>query len=67
MPVYEYKCRRCENTFDVLQRLGENGENLKCPDCGERKPEKVFSAFASGQTGGGGYTPPVSSCSSSFG
>jgi len=66
MPVYEYKCRRCDHAVDILQRLGQSGENLMCPECGESKPEKVFSAFASGSAGGG-YTPPSSSCSSGFG
>jgi len=67
MPVYEYKCRRCGHKFEALQRLGENGENLKCPHCGESKPEKVFSTCASSQTGAGGYAAPTNSCNSGFG
>ncbi len=64
MPIYEYRCRSCEHTFDVLQRLGEDGKNLVCPQCGESEPEKVFSAFASG---GGETIAPSGGCSSGFG
>lgn len=61
MPVYEYKCDKCGHTFDVFQRIGDDGSELKCPVCGEAKPVKLFSAFAST---GGGLTPSFgeSSC-----
>ncbi len=65
MPIYEYKCRRCGCTFDVLQRLGENGTNLFCPECGGSEPERMFSAFASNR--GGGEAFPSGGCSSGFG
>ena len=47
MPIYEYKCEKCGHKFDVFQRIGEDGSNLECPICGEPKPDKLFSAFAS--------------------
>lgn len=45
MPIYEYKCKKCGNLFDVFQSIGASGENLNCPSCGEPKPERIFSAF----------------------
>jgi len=47
MPIYEYRCRGCGEVFDAFQRLGEDGEHLECPKCGTKKPEKLFSSFAS--------------------
>ena len=69
MPIYEYKCSSCGHRFDVLQRIGADGSDLKCPTCGTAKPEKMLSAFASsGATSGGSYSAPSGgSCSSGFG
>ena len=47
MPIYEYKCCTCEHRFSVLQRIGEENEHLRCEKCGEPKPIKQFSTFAS--------------------
>ena len=47
MPIYEYKCSACEHRFSVLQRIGEGNEHLHCEKCGESKPVKQFSTFAS--------------------
>ncbi|HEX9975262.1 MAG TPA: zinc ribbon domain-containing protein [bacterium] len=48
MPIYEYKCNKCENRFDVFQSIGASNENLNCPICGEPKPERLFSIFGAG-------------------
>ena len=47
MPIYEYRCRRCEKVFEKFQRIGEGGEKLACPYCGEKKPKKMISSFSS--------------------
>lgn len=33
MPLYEYRCRRCGSTFEVLQKA-KDGPPEKCPACG---------------------------------
>jgi putative FmdB family regulatory protein len=48
MPLYEYLCRGCGERFEVLQRLGANGDGVLCPGCGEEHPERVLSTFAAG-------------------
>lgn len=53
MPLYEYRCRSCDHRFEILQRLGENGDGLACPRCGAAAPAKQFSTFA-GIAGGSG-------------
>jgi putative FmdB family regulatory protein len=47
MPLYEYRCRDCGERFEVLQRLGQGGEDLTCPRCGEGRPERLLSTFSS--------------------
>jgi putative FmdB family regulatory protein len=47
MPIYEYRCRKCEKVFERFQRIGEGGDKLVCPYCGEKKPEKLISSFSS--------------------
>ena len=49
MPIYEYKCSKCGNLFDVFQSIGSSNENLNCPSCGEPKPDRIFSIFGSGK------------------
>ncbi len=50
MPIYEYKCKKCGNLFDVFQAVGATSEHLNCPSCGESKPDRIFSAFGTGNT-----------------
>jgi len=52
MPIYEYRCRVCDHKFEALQKIGEDGKNLKCPKCGGDNPTKVFSVFSSGESSG---------------
>jgi putative FmdB family regulatory protein len=60
MPIYEYNCEKCNHRFDALQKMGEDGKELKCPKCGAHNPAKVFSTFASGDNS----SKSSSSCSS---
>jgi putative FmdB family regulatory protein len=47
MPIYEYRCRKCEAIFERFQKVNEDGEFLTCPACGARRPEKILSCFSS--------------------
>lgn len=44
MPIYEYKCSKCAETFELLQR---SGEKAVCPKCGSQKLTKLLSVFSS--------------------
>ncbi|HEX2254573.1 MAG TPA: zinc ribbon domain-containing protein [Thermoanaerobaculia bacterium] len=46
MPLYEYRCDGCGHRFEVLQRMGEGGEDLLCPRCGAERPARQLSTFA---------------------
>ena len=47
MPIYEYRCRKCEVIFERFEKVSEGGESLTCPACGAKKPEKILSGFSS--------------------
>ncbi|MFQ3675789.1 MAG: zinc ribbon domain-containing protein [Endomicrobiia bacterium] len=43
MPIYEYKCKKCKNDFELLLY---QGEIPVCPKCNSKDVEKKFSVFA---------------------
>lgn len=49
MPIYEYRCRDCEETFEMLVRADTA---IVCPHCGSSVLDKLLSApiVLSGQT-----------------
>ena len=49
MPIYEYRCRTCNATFEALVR---GGNLVTCPHCGSSSLDKLLSApvMLSGQT-----------------
>ncbi len=57
MPLYEYVCENCGQTFTVLQPVGEGSENVRCPYCDSNEVKKIFSPFASffGSSGDSGW------------
>ncbi len=53
MPIYEYRCDKCQHQFEALQSVGADGEHLICPQCDAPAPKKVLSVFASSAPAGG--------------
>lgn len=45
MPTYEYKCRGCEHRFEQFQSMTAKPLRV-CPECGERKLERLIGAGA---------------------
>lgn len=64
MPLYEYRCSSCGNRFELLRRMGQGPEGLKCPACGEGAVEKEYSTFAGSVSAGSGPAP-AAGCSPS--
>lgn len=63
MPLYEYKCRKCSRKFEKLRGMFDNDEDVKCPECGGKAPERVFSVFGAVTTGGAGCSTSQSGVS----
>ncbi|KPJ67912.1 MAG: hypothetical protein AMJ43_02945 [Coxiella sp. DG_40] len=43
MPIYTYTCKKCGKQFDLLIGMTVNETELKCPKCGNKDIEKIFS------------------------
>lgn len=47
MPIYEYRCKKCETVFQVLKPINKKEYPEKCPKCGEMFSDKLLSQFMS--------------------
>ncbi|MBN1833837.1 MAG: zinc ribbon domain-containing protein [Deltaproteobacteria bacterium] len=47
MPIYEFKCKKCNNTFEFLCIKSDDKDHLVCPHCGHKEVETLFSTFSS--------------------
>jgi putative FmdB family regulatory protein len=52
MPLYEYTCRSCTQSFELLVR---GNDTLQCPSCTSTELERRSSVFAA-RTGGASGT-----------
>jgi len=61
MPIYEYRCKGCGNTFEYLA-FSSSEPAPACPECQCEDVEKLMSAGAirpqGVPTGAGGFKPP---------
>lgn len=69
MPIYEFKCTKCEEFFEILMMSGD--DEIKCPKCGSQSFERVMSSTnysmggsASGGGSSAGVTKQDRTCSS---
>jgi putative FmdB family regulatory protein len=52
MPIYEFKCLKCDLVFEKLF-LTLSTRDVTCPACGSEEVEKEYSMFSNG---GNNYT-----------
>jgi putative FmdB family regulatory protein len=46
MPVYDYKCGKCEEAFSLIMSVKEKEtKKAKCPKCKSVKVKPVYSGF----------------------
>jgi putative FmdB family regulatory protein len=62
MPLFEYMCVRCGNTFEQLVR--SSTQEIVCPRCKGTRVQKQMSSFAVRGTGGQnrGAGAPAAAC-----
>ncbi|MFB0632263.1 zinc ribbon domain-containing protein, partial [Streptomyces sp. AB3(2024)] len=53
MPRYEFRCRTCDDTFEISRPMAESSAPADCP-AGHADTVKLLSAVAVGGTRGGG-------------
>ncbi|MFM8529543.1 MAG: FmdB family zinc ribbon protein [Ilumatobacteraceae bacterium] len=54
MPLYEYRCKECDATFEVRRSMSESSNPAPCPE-GHANTVKLLSAFASVGVSSGSY------------
>ncbi|NVM24622.1 MAG: zinc ribbon domain-containing protein [Desulfobacterales bacterium] len=53
MPIYEYQCNRCGNTFEQLVFSSDGEDKFICPSRGEGDACRLMSSFSCGSTSSG--------------
>jgi len=43
MPIYEFKCSKCEEFFEVIVMGSNKNDIVSCPKCESREYERVVS------------------------
>ena len=65
MPIYEFRCLKCGEVFELLDLKKEGGGiKMKCPKCKSPNLDKVLSRMSVIRSGGRKATQTVKSCSS---
>ena len=58
MPIFEFRCRRCNHKFEELVFSSKSDlTNIACPQCGEKKAEKLMSTCCSSSQGSSASSP----------
>ncbi len=60
MPMYEYQCADCGETFERLVRISEADRKQQCPRCKSKETSRIVSLFATS-----GVTRPATTVTSS--
>ncbi len=64
MPTYEYACKACGHTFEIVQSFSEDSLTT-CPDCAQDELRKVYNAAGIIFKGDGWHIKDYKSSSSS--
>ncbi len=51
MPIFEFECKDCSESFEELVRSPSAIDEVVCPECGSLQVRKKISTFASRLTG----------------
>ncbi|MBT8351223.1 MAG: zinc ribbon domain-containing protein [Deltaproteobacteria bacterium] len=54
MPIYEFKCLKCQEYFELLVINNDDEAKLQCPKCKSKEYERILSTtnFATGNGAG---------------
>ena len=68
MPIYEFKCAKCNELFELLVMQKDGEVALSCPHCQSEDFERVLSstnyAMGGGSGGSGGAKSQTRTCQS---
>ena len=64
MPIYEYRCKKCGERFEMFRSIKASDSDLRCLKCGSDDLERLLSTFVStsgtGSAGDIGCVPTIS-------
>lgn len=66
MPLYQYKCRHCDESFERRLRMSQSGEPQACPECGSDETRKLLGSFAVGGSSKSASRPSARPVTSPF-
>ncbi len=66
MPIFEYRCKKCDCHFESLIWSAADLESLRCPRCQAAEVERMLSCFSLAGGAGGGAGNPCAPKSSGF-
>lgn len=64
MPIFEYKCKKCGHTTEILEKSDRSGSHT-CEQCGSKALQRLFSSFSAGRSESGtnrGGSCPTGTC-----
>ncbi len=61
MPIFEYKCNKCEHKTEFLEKSNSKGKHV-CEKCGSSDMQKLFSGFSVGQSNQANSSCPTGTC-----
>ena len=68
MPIYEFRCLKCDSNFEFLMVNQDDTVEMKCPDCGSFDFERILSStnysISSGSGANHGVKSETKTCSS---
>ena len=64
MPIYEYHCNSCDQTFEKLSKMSDSAQ--PCPDCG-KPAAKAISIPSPGQVSSGAAASGPPPCAATCG
>lgn len=50
MPIYEYRCQKCGERFELRRSMADSDSEIKCPKCQAEQPKRLLSLFARGES-----------------
>ena len=56
MPIFEFKCSKCEAFFEVIVMGSGDDKEINCPECKSKEFQRVVSTtnYTMGSSGSGG-------------
>jgi len=59
MPLFEYRCTKCNTKFEVLHKSVNSTEEVICPQCSSTENKKLMSSFSPSVSSLSGFSAPA--------